>query len=56
MPQFQLMENSTLIICEVQFELFFDEVYEVLVNFILKSHTNSCVGNINLSDDVRVMI
>ena len=50
------METLTLIICQVLFENVLDEVYELLVNVILKLHSSSCGRNINLSDDVWVMI
>ena len=40
MSQFQPMETSTLIICRVLFGNILDEVYEVLVHFILKLHSN----------------
>ena len=46
------METLTLIIYQVLFENILDEVYEVLVNIILKYNSNSCGININLSDEV----
>ena len=52
MSQFQPMEIPTLIICQVLFENILDEVYEVLVDVILKLHSNLCSRNINLSDNV----
>ena len=42
MSQFQPMENSTLIICQVLFENILDEVYEELVNILLKLYMNLC--------------
>ena len=36
MSQSKPMETSTLIICQVLFELFLDGVYLVLVNILLK--------------------
>ena len=56
MSQFQRMKTSSLIICQVLFEKLLDAVYEVLVNFLLKFHINSCRKNINLFDDVWVTI
>ena len=38
------------------FENILVEVYEVLVNVILKLHSNSCGININLSNDEWVVI
>ena len=38
------------------FENILVEVYEVIVNVILKLHSNSCGGNLNLYDDVCVII
>ena len=54
MPQFQPMEKSTLIICQVLFENILDKVYEALVNIFFNISFNSCGGNIFLSDDVGV--
>ena len=54
--QFQLIENSTLIICQVLFKNILDGVYEVIIHIILKFHMNSCGMNKNLSDDVWVKI
>ena len=56
MHQYQPMETSSLIICRVIFENILVEVYEVLVNVILKLHSNSCGKNINLSNDEWVVI
>ena len=56
MSQFQQMETPTLIICQVLFENILDEVYEVLVNIILKFNSNSCDIDILISDDVWVTI
>ena len=56
MSQFKPMETSSLIICEVLFENVLDEVDEVLVNVLLKLHSNSLGRNINLSDDVWMTI
>ena len=55
MSEFQPTETSPLIIWRVLFENILVEVYEVLVNVILKLHINSCGGNIKPSDDVWVM-
>ena len=49
------METLTLIICQVLLENILDEVDEILVNVLLKLHSNSCSRNIHLSDDVWVM-
>ena len=56
MFQFQPMETSTLIICQVQFENILGTFYEVLVIFILTFNIISCGININLSVYVRVML
>ena len=56
MSQFKPMETSSLMICQVIFENIFVEVYEVLVNVLLKLYSNVCGGNIRLSDDVWVMV
>ena len=56
MSQFKPMETSSLITCEVLFENVLDEVDEVLVNVLLKLHSNSLGRNINLSDDVWMTI
>ena len=56
MFQFQPIETSTLIICQVLLENIWDEVYEVLVNFLLKLFSKSCGINIYLSDDAWVML
>ena len=56
MSQFQQMETPTLIICQVLFENILDEVYEVLVNIILKFNSNLCDIDILISDDVWVTI
>ena len=50
------MGNSSLIHFQLIFENILIEFYEVLVNVILKLHSNSCCVNINLSDDVWVII
>ena len=56
MSQFQRMNNSTLIFCQVILGNILDEVYEVLVNVLLKLHSNSCGRNIYLSDYVWGML
>ena len=56
MYQFQPMETSTLIICQVFFENLLGEVYEILVNVLSKLHSNSCGRNINLFDGLWVML
>ena len=56
MCQFQPIENSSLIIFLLLFEDILVEVYEVLVNVLLKSHSNLSCININLSDNVWVVI
>ena len=38
------------------FEIVLVEVYEVIVNVILKLNSNSCSININLSDDTMILI
>ena len=40
MSKFQPMKNPTLIMCQVLIAKILDEVYEVLVNIILKLHSN----------------
>ena len=52
MSQFKPMETSTLINFQVLLENALDEVYELLVNVILKLHSISCGKNIYLSDDI----
>ena len=56
MSQFQPMKNPKIIILEVLLEIILDEVYGIIVNVLLKLHSNSCFGNIQLSDDVWEMI
>ena len=52
MSQFQPMETSTMIIFKVLLGNILDELYEELVNVILKLHMNSCVRNMYLFDDL----
>ena len=56
MSQFKPMETSTLIFCQVLLGNILGEVYELLVNVLLKLHSNSCARNIYLSNDVWVML
>ena len=56
MSQFQPMKASTLIMLQEYLKLFLDEVYGVIVNGILKLHSNSCCRNIHLCENVWVMI
>ena len=46
------MKTSTLIIIKVLLEIILNEVYGTIVNVLLKLHSNSCCGNIYLSDDL----
>ena len=50
------MKTSTLIIIQFILEIILDEVYGVIVNVILKWHSNVYCVNIYLYDDVWVMI
>ena len=56
MYQFKPMENSSLIIFQFLFENLLVEVCGVLVNVLLKLHSNSLFIGIKLSDDVCIMI
>ena len=56
MSHFKPMETSKLVICQVILENILDEVYEVLVNVLLKGHSSSRGGNIYFYDDVWVML
>ena len=56
MSQFKPMETSTLIFCLVLLGNILGEVYELLVNVLLKLHSNSCGVNLYISDDVWVII
>ena len=56
LTQFKIIDTSSLIIFRVLFENILVEVYGILVNAILKLHSNSCGNNINLYNDVWVKI
>ena len=49
------MQTLTVIIFQLILKKKLDEVDEAIVNVIFKLHSNSCVRNIYLSDDVLVM-
>ena len=51
MSQFKPMEDSNMKIYQVLLENILDEVYELLVNILLKWHSKSCGRNIDLFDD-----
>ena len=52
MYQFKPMKTSTLIILQVLLENILDGVYGVILNVLLRFHSNLCSINIFLSDDL----